>query len=94
MAEPKEKKDGPVSLKDVYAGYAEKATKNEDFEINLLTTYDVEFTKDFKTIKKGHKMFGISQVAFDLYDANGVVKKLAEKAGPTDKELDEAEGNK
>lgn len=94
MAEPKEKKDGPVTLKDVYSGYAEKATAKEDFEINLLTTYDVEFTKDFKGIKKGHKLTGISKVAFDLYDANGVVKTLKHKEGPTDKELDELEATK
>ena len=77
------------TLKDVYAGYAKEATAKDDFEFSLLETYDVEFTKDFKQIKKGDILKGISKVAFDLYDANGVVKQLKFKAGPTDKELDE-----
>lgn len=80
-----------ISLRDVYDGYAEKATAKDDFEFSLLETYDVKFTKDFKGIKKGHKLQGISKVAFDLYDANGVVEMLKKKEGPTDKELDEAE---
>jgi hypothetical protein len=91
MAEPKEKKDGVKTLKDVYAGYAEKASKKDDFEFSLLETYDVEFTKDFKGIKKGHVLTGISKVAHDLYDANGVIKLLKKKEGPTDAELDKEE---
>ena len=77
-----------VTLKDVYAGYAEKATAKDPFEFSLLSKYDVEFTKDFKEIQKGHVMKGISKVAFDLYNANGVVSELKFKAGPTDAELD------
>lgn len=93
MAEPKEVKS-EKTLKDVYAGYAEQATKKDDFEFSLLETYDVEFSKDFKTIKKGHVMNGISKVAFDLYDANGVVKMLKKVEGPTDAELDKQDEGK
>jgi len=92
MADTPEKEvKGKKTLKDVYAGYAEKATAKDDFEFSLLETYDVEFTKDFRSIKKGHKMTGISKVAHDLYDANGVIKVLKKKEGPTDAELDKEE---
>ena len=77
------------TLKDVYSGYAEQATAKDPFEFSLLETYDVEFVKDFREIKKGDKLKGISKVAFDFYDANKAVKQLKFKAGPTDKELDE-----
>lgn len=90
MAEPIKEKE-VKTLNDVYAGYAEKATAKDDFEFSLLDSHDVVFIKDFMEIKKGHKMNGISKVAFDFYDANGVVKQLKFKAGPTDKELDEEE---
>ena len=86
MAEVKEKT--VKTLKDVYANYSGKATEKDDFEFSLLETHDVEFTSDFKGIKKGTKLSGIGRVAFDLYDANGVVKSLKKKEGPTDKELD------
>ena len=77
------------NLKDVYKGYAEKAAEKAsgEIEIPLLETYDVEFTKDFRTIKKGHKMKGISRVAHDLYQANGVIKVL--KSVPQPEEKDE-----
>lgn len=82
----KTKKEGPVTLKDVYAGYSAQATKKDDFEFSLLETYDVEFTADFKGVKKGHAMVGISKVAFDLYDANGVVKLLKKTEAPAETE--------
>ena len=82
MAEEKK----PVSLKDVYGKYAEKATEKDPFEFSLLETYDVEFKKDFKGIKKGHKLFGISKVAHDLYDANGAITLLKKTEAPKEEE--------
>ncbi len=91
MAEPKEEKGKKVfGLSDVYADYKEKAkeTPSQEVLINLLDSIDVEFTEDFRNIKKGHKLFGISRVAYDLYNKNKVVKVLKEVKGPTDEELD------
>lgn len=82
-------------LGDVYADYKDKAAESPSGEVlvNLLDKIDVEFTKGFRNIPKGHKMFGISRVAYDLYNKNGVVKLVREVNGPTDAELDKEEGN-
>jgi hypothetical protein len=64
-----------VSLQDVYQGYANQATASEPKVISLLNKYNVVFTSDFKDIKAGTKLEGISQVAFDFYSQNGVVKE-------------------
>lgn len=85
---PKEKAV-KATLADVYAGYAEKATGKEPFEFSLLETYDVKFTKDFRGVKKGHTMLGISLVAKDLYDANGVIEVLKKTEAPADADKDE-----
>ena len=93
VKETTKKQKGNFSLGDVYSDYkdaAEKALSGEVL-VNLLDSIDVEFTSDFKKIKKGTKLTGISRVAYDLYDKNGVVKLLAERKGPTDAELDKAE---
>ncbi len=84
---------GVFSLSDVYSDYADAAANDPSKEvlINLLDSLDVEFTADFRTIKKGTKLSGISRVAFDLYNKNGVVKLLAERRGPSDADLDKEE---
>ena len=76
------------NLKDVYKGYAEEAAKkpSQEVEIPLLESYDIEFTKDFRNIKKGHKMYGISRVAHDLYNMNGVIKVIKSKPQPEEKD--------
>lgn len=97
MAEAKEKKEkGNFNLSDVYADYAEAAAKapTQEVLINLLDKIDVEFTADFRNIKKGTKLTAISRVAFDLYDKNGVVKLIKEVKGPTDEELDKEDDGK
>jgi hypothetical protein len=80
--EAKKIQKGPKTLTDVYASYADQATAKDNFEFSLLESYDVEFTSEFRRIKKGHKMFGISKVAFDLYNLNGVVKQLKKTEAP------------
>ena len=101
MSETKENQEAtPVKgakavygLSDVYSDYKDKAAEapSGEVHINLLDKIDVVFTKYFRNIKKGHKMSGISRVAYDLYNKNGVVKVLKEVAGPTDEELDKEE---
>lgn len=94
QAQPKGKAKKEVyGLADVYSDYKDKAAETPSGEVlvNLLDSIDVEFKSDFRNIKKGHKMYGISRVAYDLYNKNGVVKVLAERKGLTDAELDKEE---
>lgn len=79
--EKTEAKKGAKSLQDVYVGYQEKAKKNVEgvHKVDLTKLFNVEFTADFRGIKKGHKMTGISQVMRDLYVANGVVKEFKDE---------------
>lgn len=73
-----QKKEGKfVSLQEIYDGYAKKATKEKDFEVDIVKTYEVEFTKDFLNIAKGHKQ-KVSKVMLDWYDANGAIKVIKE----------------
>ncbi|MEC4050593.1 hypothetical protein OX284_014230 [Flavobacterium sp. SUN046] len=85
---PAKKEVAVKTLKDVYQVYTDKAAKSPtgEFEFSLLETYDVEFTSDFKNIKKGYKMNGISKVAFDLYNANGVVDLINKNEAPKEEE--------
>jgi len=70
---PTEKK--PSTLHEVFSGYAAKAKKaGKDHEVDIAKNIAVEFTADFKHIKKGQKQT-ISRVAYDFYNANGVVKE-------------------
>lgn len=72
----KAKETKEVSLHEVYQGYADQATAKEPKIVSLLDKHDVVFIKDFKGIKEGHKLEGISQVAFDFYMANGAVEEI------------------
>ena len=65
-----------VSLQEVYQGYADKATEKEATIVSLLDQHNVKFTSDFRDVKAGTVFKGISQVAFDFYNANNVVEKL------------------
>ena len=66
-----------VPLQQIYDGYAKKATKDKPHEVDIVKNYDVEFTKDFLNISKGHKQ-KVSKVMFDWYDANGAIKVIKE----------------
>lgn len=74
MAEKAEKK--AVSLQEVYEVYANEAKEDKPKLVSLIDSYDVKFNEDFKGIKAGHSLKGISKVAFDFYNANGVVSEL------------------
>lgn len=63
------------TLHEVFSGYAAKAKKaGKDHEVDIAKNIAVEFTADFRHIKKGQKQT-ISRVAYDFYNANGVVKE-------------------
>jgi len=79
---PKGKKGQEVTLQEVFSGYADKATEKEPYEVSLLEKNDVVFIKDFRNIKKGHKMVGISRVAADFYLANGAIEVIRKIEGP------------
>lgn len=65
-----------VSLQDIYDVYAKQAKEDitQEKEISLIDKFNVEFTANYGLHLKGSKLKGISKVAFDLYNANGVIK--------------------
>lgn len=76
--ENQEEKNGIV--KEYFDAKGKQSVENrtkggEDVEINLVNKTTVEFIKDFGFIKKGHVQ-DVSDVAYDIYNAKGVIKKL------------------
>lgn len=79
MAGENKKSENFVSLQEIYDGYADNATKEKSFKVDILARHEVEFIADFLNIKKGHTQ-NVSTVMRDWYEANKVVK-----VGKTDK---------
>lgn len=85
MAKEETKTAGTNEAAGVVKGWTEeKAAQSaenrykggEDVKTSLVNKVSVEFTKDFgKHLKKGDKM-EVSEQAFDIYNAKGVIKKL------------------
>jgi hypothetical protein len=76
MAEVKEATAGKVvSMQDVFDGYASKATKDKSHEVDILNSYEIKFTKDFRGHKSGN-IANVSKVAMDFYIANKVAEEV------------------
>lgn len=69
-----------IKTSDVKAEKAEQSKKNaanggKPVEVSILDTVNVKFKKDFGKMKKG-QTYRISQLAYEVYDKNGVVEKI------------------
>lgn len=79
MAEAKESKKA-VTVKDVKQEKADQSKNNrlsggKDVVVDILSTVEVRFTKDFVKMKKG-AIRRISPLMFEVYSKNGVVEKI------------------
>jgi hypothetical protein len=78
MAETKVSKT--ITVKDVKQEKADQSKANRanggaDVVVDVLSTVNVKFKKDFGKMKKD-KTYRISQLAYEVYDKNGVVEKI------------------
>lgn len=77
MSKTKEK---IISIGDIKQEKATQSAKNragggKDVEVDILSTVEVEFTKDFRKMKKGTKA-RVSVLAYEFYNKNKVVNKI------------------